>query len=454
MSFDAIQVNPSATLSSANGGLDPTYRKITRRIAPILLIGYALAFLDRINIGFAQLQIKTDLGFNDAVYGTAAAIFFLGYLFCEVPSNLLLEKIGARLTVFRIMFLWGVVAALTSLIQTPGHFYAARFLLGIFEAGLVPGFILYLTYWYPPRHRAKLLALMQLGPVVAGIIAGPLSAWIISTMDGAYGLMGWQWMFILEGIPSCLFAIGILFLLEDKPDRVAWLSDAEKSAVISQLQTVDGSTTEKPTTFRAMLADKRTWVLTLIYFTVLCAIYAGTFWMPMIIKASGATILQTGLYSAIPFLVSAFAIWFGGKNSDAKRERRWHFSAAAFAMIIGFILLITMKGSLVASLIALTLIISGGQVCAVVFWPIPSAYLSATAAAAGIALINTGGVMGGFVSPFALGYIQAWTGDLAYGLYFMIALLTVGIAAMLILVPANIETQAFSSNRPAAQDCE
>jgi len=439
MNSDMALLAPASEASAPGGNLKDTYRKITWHIAPFLATAYALAFMDRINIGFAQLQMKADLGFSDAVYGTGAGIFFLGYFLFEVPSNLLLQKIGARLTLSRIMFFWGLISTLTFLIHTPAQLYIARFLLGVFEAGLYPGLVLYITYWYPPNKRATMMSYLAWGTVITGIVAGPLSGWILTDMNGVGGLQGWQWMFIIEGVPSSLFAFYIFFLLADGPAKATWLTDTQKSLVINHLREQTPAGTGRPTTFAEMLTNSRTWILALINFSLICALYAGLFWMPSIIKGSGATVLQAGVYSAIPFLVGGFAMWYWGKHSDARRERRWHYVGSSVAMFVGFLLLIAFEGSLPVSLFGLTLIIGGAMVGTVVFWPIPQAYMSSTAAAGGIALINCFALLGGFVSPFVLGYIKTSTGSLAYGFYGGMALLTIGAAMMIVFVPHDVE---------------
>jgi sugar phosphate permease len=439
MNSGVVRIAPTGGSSALAGNINGIYGKITWHIAPVLLIAYALSFMDRINIGFGQLQMKADLGFSDAVYGTGAAIFFVGYFFLEIPSNLLLHKVGARLTIFRIMLCWGAVSALTFLIQTAPQLYVARFLLGVFESGLYPGLILYLTYWYPPGDRAKMMAVIHWGAVIAGIVAGPVSGFIISNFDGAHGLRGWQWMFILEGVPSCVFAIYVFIVLADRPAKASWLTDAEKSAVIRHLQEQEPAVVGRPASFAEMLTSGRTWILAAIQFSVVCALYAGIFWMPSIIKASGATVIQTGVYAAIPFLVGGVAMWFAGRHSDAKRERRWYFVASSVTMVIGFLLLIGFEGNLPVSIFGLTMIISGDLVATTVFWPVAAASLTGTATAGGIALINCFSVLGGFVSPFALGYIKTSTGSLTYGLYAVIALLAVSSATMIALIPRDLE---------------
>jgi MFS family permease len=439
MNSDVAWLTPAGGVSAPAGNLKAIYSKINWRLAPVLLIAYTLSFMDRINIGFAQLQMKTDLGFGDAVYGTGAAIFFLGYFLFEVPSNLLLQKIGARLTIFRIMLCWGAVSALTFLVQTPTQLYTARFLLGVFEAGLYPGMIFYLTYWYPPNQRAKMTAIILMGAMVAGVVAGPVSGLLLTTMNGVTGLHGWQWMFILEGLPTFFFAFYVFFVLADRPAEARWLTEVEKATVIRDLEEQAPAVAGRPATFGSMLASGKTWILALIDFTIICALYAGIFWMPSIIKASGASVLEAGVYSAIPYIVGGIAMWFGSKHSDAKRERRWHFVAAAATMSVGFLLLIAFEGNLPISLLGLTLIICGANVATAVFWTIPSAFLSATAAAGGIALINSFALLGGFVSPFVLGYIRTATGSLAYGFYGGIALLVLASTMMIALVPRDVE---------------
>jgi len=268
-----------------------TYRKITHRILPLLFLGYLCAFLDRINVGYAQLQMKSALGFSDATYGLGAGIFFLSYLLFEIPSNLLLERIGARLTLLRIMVLWGLTSAGTMFVTTPAQFYLARFLLGLFEGGFFPGIILYLTYWYPSTRRAAVTGQFMFAVPVAGMIGGPLSAWILSSLDKVAGLDGWRWIFLIEGLPTVVLGVVCFFTLRDKPAQAAWLTDSEKALVqgllsAEEIQHGHGRAGPETSWFK-MLADAQMWVLVFIYFACAVASYSFTFWLPAMIKGFG-----------------------------------------------------------------------------------------------------------------------------------------------------------------------
>src|SRR4051812_26465259 len=326
LAMHGISASPAAGFETDEPAV---YRKITRRLMPLLFLAYLFAFLDRINVGYAQLQMKSDLGFSDATYGLGAGIFFLSYLLFEIPSNVLLERIGARLTLLRIMVLWGLTSAGTMFVSTPTQFYVARFLLGLFEAGFFPGIILYLTYWYPSARRAAVTGLFMFAVPVSGIVGGPLSAWIMSSFDGAAGLAGWRWIFLIEGLPTVLLGIACFFLLRDKPVDAAWLTDAEKALVQRNLS-VEGSGARHgrsghgASLFR-LLKDAQIWVLAFVYFACACASYSFTFWLPEMIRAIGVKdVIQIGWWSALPYAVGGVGVLLITRSSDRRRERRWH----------------------------------------------------------------------------------------------------------------------------------
>jgi D-galactonate transporter len=415
------------------------YRKLSLRLIPFLFICYVASYLDRINIGFAQLQIKQDLGFSDAVYGLGAGIFFFGYALFEVPSNLLLEKFGARRTLLRIMLLWGLTSAGMMFVRTPTQLYAARFLLGVFEAGFFPGIILYFTYWYPSYMRARIIALFMSGMAVAGIVGGPLSGWIMNDMAGVNGWAGWQWMFLLEGLPSVVLGLLVWFLLCDRPADAKWLSAGEKDVVERTLeQDRQALGTPHHGGLKAALRDPKIYILAFAYFTFIAGTYVITFWLPTIIKGFGLTDpLRIGLLTAIPYVIGAIGMVVVGKHSDRTRERRWHCAGAAFLGGTGLVAASFLAGNLPLALVALSFATVGIFATMPLFWAMPTAYLSGPAAAGGIALINSIGLIGGFVSPFVIGWMKTATGSVDYGLYFVTALMAIGAVALLAGVPVK-----------------
>ncbi len=336
-----------ASLSKDNA-TDALYSKVSWRIIPLLIVCYIVAYLDRINIGYAQLQMKQVLTFSDAVYGLGAGIFFIGYFLFEVPSNLMLEKIGARKTLLRIMFCWGIVAAAMMFVQTPTQFYVLRFLLGVFEAGFFPGIILYLTYWYPSKRRGQMIAIFMAATTVASVIAGPLCGGIMKYMDGANGLAGWQWLFLVQGLPASLLGIVAYFYLQDKPEDARWLSAAEKKALRTNLENDHGNVAgASHASLGQMFRDRKVYVLALVYFLLLGATYTMIFWVPTLIKSWGvADLMQIGLYSALPSLIGVFGMILIGRNSDKHGERRWHFAGSVAIAAIGLGITTLTQGNL------------------------------------------------------------------------------------------------------------
>lgn len=418
------------------------YRKITRRIMPLLFVAYLCAFLDRINIGYAQLQMKTDLGFSDATYGLGAGIFFVSYLLFEVPSNILLERIGARLTLLRIMVLWGLTSAGTMFVSTPTQFYVARFLLGLFEGGFFPGMILYLTYWYPSTRRGAVTGQFMFAVPVAGIVGGPLSGWIMSSLDKVGGLEGWRWLFLIEGLPTTLFGIACFLLLRDKPADADWLTDSEKELVERVLRTDAGRPAPggggASHQMRKALTDIRVWVLAFIYFACACASYVYMFWLPTMIKELGVSdVARIGWYAAIPGAFGGAGVLLITRSSDRHGERRWHVGGSL--IVAAILLLVT---TMVPSSIAMGLAIFSacgffllGAVIA--YWSIPPTYLSADAAAVGIALISSIGVVGGFVGPTLLGFTKDATGGFTLGVCIVAAIMVAGGLVTLLGLPRS-----------------
>ena len=431
---------PAAPVLHSPDEITRVYSKVTWRLIPFLFVCYVASYLDRINIGFAQLQMKQDLGFSDAVYGLGAGIFFFGYFLFEVPSNLLLEKIGARKTLLRIMVVWGLISACMMFVKTPMQFYIARFLLGVFEAGFFPGIILYLTYWYPSGMRGRIIALFMSAIAIAGIIGGPLSGWIMNDLAGANGWKGWQWMFLLEGLPTIVLGVLVLYILDDHPDDAKWLSAREKEILDHNLE-VDqrGLDVAHHHSLGQALRDPKIYILSFAYFTFICGVYAISFWLPTIVKSFGVTDpLRIGLLTTIPYIAGAIGMVVISKHSDKTLERRWHAALSGFIGGAGLVAASFLPGSLGLALVALSVATIGILATMPLFWAMPTAYLSGTAAAGGIALINSLGLIGGFVSPFVIGWIKTATGSVNYGLYFITALLVLGGVVLLAGIPARM----------------
>ncbi len=421
---------PHPTTPGADPRLAPLYRKITWRLLPFLLLCYVFAYLDRINIGFAKLQMQQDIGISDAVYGLGAGIFFLGYVIFEVPSNLLLTRIGARRTISRIMVLWGLTSASMLFVQGEWSFYILRFMLGVFEAGFAPGMIFYLTYWYSQSRMAGVMAVVMLAGPIGGIVGGPVSAWIMTAFSGAHGLDGWQWMFLLEGLPCVLLGVIAYRYLDDKPTEAKWLSADEKALLAADLETRGA---QQKHAFKQVLRDPAIYRMALTYFCLICGIYAVSFWLPTLLKLAGVQdTMEIGLYSAVPYIAAAaFMLWFA-RSSDRMQERRWHTLVPALLAGVSLCIATAAPTQFALSLTAITLATGFMWASYTVFWAIPSQYLKGEAAAGGIALINSIGLLGGFLSPSIIGWSKEATGTLAGGLYVISALLVAG--ALLLLV--------------------
>jgi sugar phosphate permease len=419
------------------------YRKLNWRLLPFLLICYMFAYLDRVNIGFAKLQMQSDLGFSDAAYGVGAGVFFLGYVLFELPSNLLLPKIGARITFSRILVLWGITSSCMMFVHNVPMFYAMRFLLGIFEAGFAPGMIFYLSYWYGPSRMASALSIVWLAGPIGGIVGGPLSAWLMSTLAGVGNLSGWQWMFLLEGVPCVVIGVIAFFFLSDRPASARWLSLEDKRLVEAEVGTPAGH----GHSFGAVAKDPKVYVLAIAYVCIISSIYAISFWLPTILKLNGAVDTATiGWYAAIPYVAAAFAMFYGGRSSDKHRERRYHSAAPALIGAVALGASVMAGGDLYVSLACLTLSTAMMWMAYTVFWAIPPEYIKGDAAAGGIALINTIGLSGGFWGPAIIGWTKTATGNMQLG-FLVIAILLVVAATLLFLVRLSPKIRCGISSR-------
>jgi MFS family permease len=421
------------------------YRKIAWRIMPLLLMAYVVAFLDRINIGYAQLQMKQTLAFSDAVYALGAGIFFIGYLLFEIPSNLMLEKIGVRKTLLRIMVCWGVVAMAMMFVQTPTQFYVLRFLLGAFEAGFTPGVLLYLTFWYPPARRAGMIGVFLLGAIFASLIAGPLSGAIMKFLHGLYGWHGWQWLFLVQGLPAPLLGLLAWRVLVDRPEQATWLNDAEKARLRQALDAEGQSSTKAGHgSLRDLLGDARVWALALVYVVMVAGTYAMAFWIPTLIRSWGVSdLMDIGLYATLPQLGAVAGVILLGRSSDRYGERRWHFIAGALMAMCGLTTIALGQGHLAISLTGLCLAVTGIASVTPVFFALLSEYLPRASVAVGIALVSSLGNLGGAIIPSLTSAINAASGGATYSMYFVTSLYL--LAGLIILLTARRPVAVFQS---------
>jgi len=408
-----------------------TYAKVTLRLLPFLFICYVAAYLDRVNIGFAKLQMLSDLHFSEAVYGLGAGVFFIGYFLFEVPSNMLLHRLGARLWISRIMVSWALVSAATMLVTTPTAFYVLRFLLGVAEAGFFPGIVLYLTYWYPSARRGRMNALFMTGIPIAGVLGGPLSGWIMHAFGGVHGLANWQWLFLLEALPSLALGIATPFVLPNGIRSASWLDAREKQLLEDRLAGDPQAGSEA--SLRSVMADVRVWRLAAIYFCCMMGLYGVSFYLPTLIAAAGVDdALDVGLLTAIPYAVAVASMILLARSSDRHNERRWHLAAASIAGAAGLYASTLCGSELVLGLIALSLGTAGVLSTMPVFWTWPSSVLAGTAAAAGIAMINSIGNLAGFVSPSIIGWMKDLTHSTNAGLWVVAVALLLGAALALL----------------------
>ena len=423
---------------------EAVYGRVSRRFIPLLFTCYLFNYVDRTNIGFAQLQMRADLGLSAMSYGLGAGIFFVSYSLFAVPSNLLMTKIGARKTIFGCLCLWGLSSSATMLVRTPAEFYIARLLLGLVEAGFFPGVIFYFTQWYPSERRANVTGIFQSATVVAGIVSGLMSGALMTYLGGLLTLRGWQWMFLLEGIPSLAMGILVLLFLDDSPQQAAWLSNDEKSVILSALSD-DRAARAGRRTFREALADWRVYFLGFIFFSAVIGTYALAFWQPMMIRDFNVpSVMRIGIYSTVPAIAAVVAkIWIG-YHSDKHRELRWHFAVPALAGAVGMLLIPLISRNPAVGIACLALAMAGVHGCIPVFWSIPGLYFSGTAAAGGIALISTLGNFAGAVGPVLLGYAKNETGTFNAGMYTMSGLLL--IAAVLTVTVVSKTSAAVLPN--------
>lgn len=420
-----------------------TLRRITWRIVPFIMLLYFVAYIDRVNIGFAALTMKQDLGFTASMLGFGAGIFFWGYFMFEVPSNIILHKVGARLWIARVMVTWGIISGAMAFVEGPTSFYVMRFLLGAAEAGFFPGIILYLSFWFPARHRAGVTAFFMAAAPLSTAIGSPISAALLE-MEGILNLHGWQWMFILEAVPAVILGFVVLAYMTDKPEKAKWLKDDERTWLVDAMAAENASKgAEAKHSIIRGLADPRVLGLALIYFGTSAGLYTMGIWAPQIIKGLGVSSMTVGFLNAIPPIVSVIAMVLWSRHSDKTGERTWHVIIACVAAAVGLVVAAG-ADSIVGLIAALTLVNVGISCAKPPLWSMPTMFLSGAAAATGIATINSIGNLGGFVAPSVIGWIKDSTGSYAGGLYFVAGLLV--FSAVLTLIMSRFQAKKNPSN--------
>lgn len=417
-----------------------TYHKVDVRLIPFLFLCYILAYLDRVNVGFAKLQMLKELSLSDAAFATGAGIFFIGYFFFEVPSNILLKKFGARMWIARIMISWGVISACMIFVKGEWSFYAMRCLLGIAEAGFFPGVIFYLTLWYPSRLRSTRTAWFVAAIAVSGVIGNPISGWIMDLFSGAKGLMGWQWLFLSEGIPSIIVGFWVIFYLNSSIEEAQWLTVEEKALLAKNLLAEDQLKTEHK--LIDAFKSGKVWVLCAIYFTLMIGLYGIAFWLPTIVNAFGIKgYFGVGVITAIPYGVSVIGMILLSNHSDKTGERRLHYVFNVTAGAIGLVLSGVFASNPVLAIIFLSISTLGVIGSMPLFWPLPSAFLAGTAAAAGIGIVNSVGNLGGYFGPNVPIWAKLVSSDRSAALYIIAGILMIGALLTYFFIPKTLRVR-------------
>ena len=421
------------------------FAKAGRRLIPFMILLYLVSFLDRVNVGFAALAMNSDLGFTATLFGWGAGIFFFGYVLFEVPSNMVLERVGARLWIFRIMITWGITSASMAFVKGPLSFFVLRFLLGIAEAGFFPGMILYLTYWFPSAMRARFVALFMIAVPLASVVGAPISGMLLG-MDGVFGFKGWQWLFVLEGLPAVLLAFAVLVFLPDRPRRASWLTREEMASIESRLARDDLEHRHFQRVLWPALRDPRVILLGLVYLGIVIGLYGIGFWLPQIVKGMGHSNIGVGLIVALPYVASTIAMVVWGRHSDAAHERIRHVVYPALLSAFGFVGASVVSSGWLA-LLCLAVAAVGIYAALAPLWATPSLFLRGAAAAGGIALINAIGNIGGFLGPYLVGWIKDATGG--YPAAMVVLGLSLAIAATGMMAVGRVLGAEISPRTPS-----
>ena len=422
-------------MTTTQSSSDAVYKKVAWRLMPVLFVSYIFAYLDRVNIGFAKLGMKNEFWYTDSVFSFGAGIFFIGYFLFEIPSNILMHKIGARVWIARIMVSWGLISALCAFSNSATSFYLLRFLLGIAEAGFFPAIILYLTYWFPQKRRASMFALFFIAINVAGVVGSPISGWIMSATQHSTTLKSWQWLLILEAVPSLLMGLCIPFLLTNQPEKATWLTNEEKSIISKDLEddlqlNIGGN--KKLYNILDALRSFKVWVFALVYFFIIIGLYGLSFWLPQIIENTITTNkLEIGFYASIPWACAALGMILYSRHSDRKGERRWHVALACFVGMFAFIASGLEATSAFFILFSISIATTSLMCALSIFWSLPAMVLTGTAAAAGIALINSVGNIGGFISAEMFTWFKM---HFTLGVGLMAAGISLGLAGLITLI--------------------
>lgn len=426
----------SSITGAAYAVSDSTHRTVTWRLMPLLLVCYLFAHLDRINIGFAKMQMSTDLQFSDTVYGFGAGLFFIAYALFGVPSNLLLDRVGPRRWIATLMVVWGLLSSSMFLVETASGFYTLRFLLGVAEAGFFPGILVYLNRWYPARRRAQITALFAIAVPMAGVIGGPVSGGILDLFHDAGGLRGWQWMFLLEGLPVVALGLLVWCVLPERFEQVSWLDETQKKRLREEMASEEQRKTI--TSFSGVLRNGQVWLLVAIYFAVMLAVNTLAFWMPSLIHGAGvARDSQVGLLSAIPYLAGVFFMLACGRSSDRRRERRWHLSVPLLMCAVGIAVAGIAPGSATPVMAGLIIAGMGASAALPMFWQLPPAFLSDRTLAAGIGLISSFGSIASFLAPYLIGWMRDTTQSASLALFVLALFIALG-AVLVLRTPAAL----------------
>ncbi|WP_345816897.1 MFS transporter (plasmid) [Paraburkholderia sp. PREW-6R] len=422
-----------------------TDAKLFWRLIPVILISLIVNQLDKVNVAFAKLQMAPDIGLSNTAYGLGAGIFFIGYCLFEIPSNMLLHRLGARVWITRILLTWGVLSACTMFVVGPKSFYVVRFLLGLAEAGFSPGIMLYVSQWFPARTRGRIIAIFMTALPISGVIGSPLSAWLMTSAPDFAALRGWQWMFLCEGLPAIACGIAFWFLVPDRIDDATWLDASEKAALTAEVGVV---TAHHSGSFARGLSDARVWLLCVIYFAFVAALYGVSFWLPTLVKALGFSgIRQIGLMTALPYAAAVVTMLVLAWNSDRTGERRKHLALAGLLGAACLVLSVLLRATPMWSFMALIAAMAGIVTTIPLFWNLPTAFLKGATAATGFALITSIGNLSGFVAPYLVGVVTDSTGSTASGMYALAFAAVVGVL-LVFLVPAALVNRT-NSIRPA-----